>query len=264
MMADVTRASVVYGLLVATARLLYRVMGWRVEVVGGHLLPRTGPVVLVANHVSHVDPLYLAIAAARHGRRLSFLGKREVFQHPVLGPLGRWSDQIEVDRGGLAGDAVGAAVGVLRRGGAVCVFAEGTISPSFVPAPPRPGAARIAVEASVPLVPVALWGGQRIITKGRNAFYTRRVVQTVRFGAPIIAEGSEDPRQLTARAWQQVMHLVEASTAAYPQAPSGPEDRWWVPAHLGGTAPTVQEGHALLAREEEARRRRRQAELGSD
>lgn len=256
-----TRAAAVNGLLVATTRLLYRVMGWPVEVTDGHLLPVTGPVVLVANHVSHMDPLYLAVAAGRHGRRLSFLGKREVFQHPILGPLLRWSDQIEVDRGGLAGSAVPPAVAVLRRGGAVGVFAEGTISPSFVPAPPRPGASRIALEAGAPIVPVALWGGQRIITKGHNAFFTRGVLHTVRFGAPILPEEGEDSRHLTARAWSSVMLLVEEAAAAYPQAPSGPADRWWLPAHLGGTAPTISEGIEIVTREHEARRRRRSGEV---
>lgn len=255
-----SRGAVVYRGMAETARLLYLLMGWRVEVTDPHLLPATGPVVLVANHVSHIDPLHLALAALKRHRRLAFLAKRELFRHRLIGPLVRGSEQIEVDRGGDASSSIEPAVEVLRQGSAVCVFPEGTISPSFVPAPPRPGAARMALEAGVPLVPVALWGGQRILTKGHKATYTRGVVMTVRFGAPILPLGDEDPRHLTARVWREVMALVETSALSYPQRPAGPDDTWWVPAHHGGDAPTIAQALDLLRREDAERHRRRAAE----
>ena len=257
------RADVTYRGMAGTARALYRVMDWPVEVVGDHVIPLAGPFVVASNHVSHIDPLHLGVAVAARGRRLSYMAKRELFGHPAIGPLLRWSDQIEVDRGGTTRMALEGSRRVLEAGGAVAVFPEGTISPSFVPAPPRLGAARIALEAGCPVIPAAVWGGQRIVTKGRSDPRRRHVPMSVRFGTPILPEADEDERHLAARTWEVVMALTEASARAYPEAPGTEEERWWQPAHLGGSAPGIGEALRTAREEAAARRRRRAAELSA-
>lgn len=255
-----SRSRVVYHVVVWVARALYRIMGWRIQIEGGHLLPATGPVVVAANHVSHLDPLHLGLAITRLGRYVAFMAKRELFQHPIAGPLLRTTGHIEVDRGGEAARALQPAVAALRRGGVVAVFPEGTISTSFVPCPPRLGAARMALDADAPIVPVAVWGGQRVITKGRNNLRppfrkARGVVMTVTFGAPVIPHPGEDAGQLMARVWEAVGRLTEQAARRYADG-SPAEGAWWLPAHLGGSAPTVMESLQVRAAEAHARRER--------
>ncbi|CAN5347364.1 lysophospholipid acyltransferase family protein [soil metagenome] len=264
------RARVVTQLVVWVTRALYAVMGWRIDMRHGHLLPATGPVVVAAkvvaaNHVSHLDPLHLGVSIVGLRGDVAFMGKRELFRHPVTGPLLRAMRQIEVDRGGDASDALQPAVEALRDGRAIAVFPEGTITTSFVPSPPRLGAARMALAAGAPIVPAAVWGGQRVMTKGRSELRfpyrrTRGVVMTVTFGAPITPEVGEDPSHLMARVWAAVGHLSEQAARDYPHQPDGTDDRWWVPAHMGGTAPSPAEALQLRNEEAAARRERRAAE----
>lgn len=247
------------GVGVAT-RVLFRTFGWQLDVVDGHWVPRHGPALIVCNHVSHVDPLIVGLAAWRRGRRLQFLAKRELFTHPLTGPLLRGTGQIEVDRGGHAARSIGPAVEALRQGGAVLVFPEGTISRSFVPAVPRLGAARVALSAGQPVIPAATWGGQRVLTKDHRGRHLRRLRFSVAFGAPVAPLPGEDPGHLTARVWDRVSALVEGLARTHPQGPRGPHDDWWLPAHLGGSAPSVREALSMARAEAEARRRRRLAE----
>lgn len=246
----------------AVVRTWCAAMGWRTSVLGGEHLPATGPAVIAANHVSHLDAFLLAKAVLDVGRRrLHFLAKRELFTNPLLRPILRSAHQIEVDRGGDPSRALEPAVQVLRDGGLVAVFPEGTISTSFVPAAPRLGAARMALMADAPLIPATLWGGQRIVTKDRRHWWQRGVLLVTRFAAPLRPLAGEDPRHLTARLWDTVGGLVDEVSRSYPQGPRGPDDRWWLPAHLGGTAPSVADSLRRVQREAEQRRTRRSADL---
>ncbi|HUG85129.1 MAG TPA: hypothetical protein VMM13_11220, partial [Euzebya sp.] len=87
---------------------------------------------------------------------------------------------------------------------------------------------------------------------------------TVTFGAPIIPRPDEDAGQLMARAWEAVGHLTEHAARTYPYRPHGEADSWWVPVHLGGGAPTVQESLQIRAAEAASRRQRRETELSAD
>jgi 1-acyl-sn-glycerol-3-phosphate acyltransferase len=184
-----------------------------------------------------------------------FLAKQEIFDHPVAGPFMRGMKHIPVDRFGRPADALAAAVDALRAGELVGMFPEGTISRSFVPACGKNGAARMALASGAPLVPSAVWGSQRILTKGHPRNLQRGVPIIVMFGEPIPYEPGEDPTKVTDRLMARITELVDAAAAAYPDAPAGDSDRWWLPAHLGGTAPSVQEARALAAREAAERRR---------
>ncbi len=137
------------------------------------------------------------------------------------------------------------------------MFPEATISQSFTLKAFKSGAARLAQEAGVPLLPMALWGTQRMWTKGRPRQLGRhRFPITLRIGAPLTADPDEKPDTLTDRLRARVQELLETAQHAYPARPQGPKDSWWLPAHLGGTAPTPEEAAAASDRDPGRTRRR--------
>jgi 1-acyl-sn-glycerol-3-phosphate acyltransferase len=142
----------------------------------------------------------------------------------------------------------------------VGMFPEGTISRSFVPAAGKTGAARMAMGAGVPLIPGAVWGSQRILTKGRPKNWQRKVPISVYYGPPVDYAPDDDPAVVTKRLMDAIGELVERAAAEYPDRPAGPDDGWWQPAHLGGSAPTVEESVEMARREREERRARRRRE----
>jgi len=131
-----------------------------------HKLPRAGGVVVVANHISNVDPLALGQYLAFSGRWPRFLAKESLFRAPIVGSVVRACGQIPVQRNSAAAkDALAAAVAAVGRGEAVVVYPEGTITgdPGLWPMRGRTGAARIALQTGAPVVPVGQWGAQEIM-----------------------------------------------------------------------------------------------------
>jgi 1-acyl-sn-glycerol-3-phosphate acyltransferase len=250
----------VYTPIIRAVLTLYKVMGWPVEVRGAEHVPASGGGVLASNHIGYLDFTFIGYGARAQGRRVRFMAKKEVFDHPVAGPLMRGMKHVPVDRFGRAGDALRSAIEAMERGELIGMFPEGTISRSFVPSAAKSGAARMAMEAGVPLVPCAVWGSQRILTKGRPKNMQRGVAITIAFGEPIAYEADEDPAAVTERLMKSIEALVDDLQRSYPQEPAGPEDRWWLPAHLGGAAPTVAESEAMAAEERERRRAKRKAQ----
>lgn len=250
----------VYRPVIGLAIGLFRSMGWDMRVTGAEHIPRRGGAVLATNHVGYLDFTFVGYGARPRGRLVRFLAKKEIFDHPVAGPLMRGMKHVPVDRFGRARDALAASVEALRRGEVLGVFPEGTISRSFVPASGKSGAARMAMDAGVPLVPGAVWGSQRILTKGRPKNLQRGVVITVDFGPPIPYAPDEDAGAVSRRLMAAITDLAETAARRYPEKPANDGDRWWLPAHLGGSAPTVAEVTEIAAREASERRARRRAE----
>lgn len=244
-----------FSVVAATLKAWMRVMGWRMHVVGHEHLPASGPAILASNHVGYLDPVQIGWVVQRWGRRTPrFLTKLELFGHPLLGPVLRNLKQVPVDRARNPAGALPVAEERLAAGDWVVVFPEGTISTSFVPAEPRAGAARLAVATGAPLIPVALWGSHRLLTKHRPRNLRRDVVWSVHVGEPVACGAGEDAVAVTKRLWDDVRALVDRAQRTYPQQPAGPDDRWWLPRHLGGTAPSVEEA-ARQRRSEDGRRR---------
>lgn len=249
-----------YRSVVAATVAAFKAMRWQVDVRGADHVPADGPAVLAANHVGYLDFAFLGYGALPRKRLVRFLAKQEVFDHKLAGPLMRAMRHIPVDRFGRAVDAFPAAVEALRRGEIIGMFPEATISRSFVPRAGKTGAARMAMAAGAPLVPSAVWGSQRILTKGRPRNLQRGVAVSVRFGEPVAYDPDDDPTEVTKRLMERIDDLVEELWTLYPQQPGGEHDRWWVPAHLGGTAPTVADAEELAAQERAERRARRRDE----
>jgi 1-acyl-sn-glycerol-3-phosphate acyltransferase len=152
----------------------------------------------------------------------------------------RAMQHIPVDRKAGAA-AFDAAVRALKDGQVVGVFPEATISSSFTVKDLKAGAARMAVQAGVPILPAAVWGGHRIATKGHDVVLRRGVPVTVLIGEPIVAEPGEKAQSLLRRTRAAMEALLDEAQRTYPDQPAGEDDRWWLPAHLGGSAPTPEQ-----------------------
>lgn len=228
---------IVYPPVIAVAKTMFRVLDLRIQVDGAHHIPATGGAVLASNHVSYLDFIFCGLGAQPAKRLVRFMAKKSVFDHKVSGPLMRGMRHIPVDR--KAGTAAfHEADKALKNGEVVGVFPEATISESFTVKGLKSGAARLAQAAAVPLVPMAVWGPHRLWTKGRKKDLTKRHVPVlIKIGEPIPARADETTESITAVLHQRLAKLLDEAQAAYPEQPSGPEDRWWLPAHLGGTAP---------------------------
>lgn len=252
-------AETVYPPVIAAARALFRLLDVQITIRGAENLPERGGAVLAINHVGYLDFVFSGLVGARREPRrlVRFMAKEAVFRHKVAGPLMRGMKHIPVDRAAGAG-AYRAAVSALRAGELVGVFPEATISRSFELKEFKTGAARMASEAGVPLVPVVVWGSQRILTKGRPRNLQRHVPVSVTVGPPL-HPGAEaaDPVVATKELREAMTGILERAQVDYPEGPAGPDDRWWLPVRLGGTAPTPAEAAALDAAERAARRRPR-------
>lgn len=190
---------------------------WR----GQDKLPRSGGVVVVANHISNVDPIALGQFLAYSGRWPRYLAKASLFGVPVVGRVLRACGQIPVERGSVAaGDAVRAAVEAVRRGRAVVVYPEGTITadPDLWPMRGRTGAARIALETSAPVVPVGQWGAQDVM-HGKRIEFPRllpRKTFRLRAGDPVPLDdlrGRPLTAALLAEATERIMAAITALVA---------------------------------------------------
>ena len=226
-----------YPPVIGACKLMFRVLDLKIEIDGAQHIPKTGGAVLASNHVSYLDFIFCGLGAQPAGRLVRFMAKKEVFANRIAGPLMRGMRHISVDRG--AGTAAfRQAVTALRNGEVVGVFPEGTVSVSFTVAELKSGAARLARSARVPLIPMAVWGPHRLWTKGRPRTLTRRHVPVrILIGEPVTPGPGEGPDETTARLRARLVELVDKAQREYPDRPSGPDDTWWLPAHLGGSAP---------------------------
>jgi 1-acyl-sn-glycerol-3-phosphate acyltransferase len=248
----------VYSSIISAAKLAFRALGQRIEVTGLEHLPRTGGALLACNHVGYVDFIYGGVAPERIGRRVRFMAKRELFDHPVTGPIMRACGHIEVDRADGEASATRARE-LLSRGELVGIFPEATISRAMEIKELKTGAVRIAAAAGVPLIPVVLWGTQRMMTKDHDRDFARGKAISIRIGEPLPVTAA-DPVSETGVLRRSLQDLLAASIAAYPQHEPG---AWWLPASYGGAAPTLERAAELDA-EERRRRARRHAESSRD
>jgi 1-acyl-sn-glycerol-3-phosphate acyltransferase len=245
-----------YPPIIMAAKTGFRLLGQRIRIVGAHHVPRTGGVLLAYNHIGYVDFVYGGLAANPSGRRVRFMAKRELFDHGVTGPLMRSMHHIEVDRGeGLASFEL--AVDYLRSGEAVGIFPEATISRAMELKEFKTGAVRIAAAADVPLVPVVLWGTQRMKTKDHPRDFSRGKTITISVGAPL-RPSAVDPEADTAELHRVMSLMLDEAIRSYP-AGEQPPGSWWVPKRYGGGAPSLVEAAGMDAEEKAQRAARREA-----
>ena len=248
-----------YTPVIALARTVFRLLGLRFTVTGVENVPRTGGAVMAINHIGYLDFTFAGLAAAPAGRLVRFMAKKEVFDHRVSGPLMRGMRHIPVDRLGAPAESYAAAVAALRAGEIVGVFPEATISQSYELKDFKTGAVRMARDAGVPLLPCVIWGSQRVYTKGRPKDLTRGTPIRIVVGEPFSPDPSADPATVTEELKRRMQGLLDEAQATYPGGPRSPDDTWWLPPRLGGTAPTLEQARALVAAQDAERAARRQA-----
>ncbi|MET0782927.1 MAG: lysophospholipid acyltransferase family protein [Leifsonia flava] len=233
----------IYNAAIAAGRGLFGFWGLKRHVTGIENLPRDGGAVIAITHFGYLDfALTEWVAWLSTHRRVRFMAKKSVFQKPVVGWLMRGMRHISVDM--QAGAAAYAnAVSALRNGELIGVFPEAGVSASFLVREFKTGAVRLAAEAGVPIIPVAVWGGHRLMTKRRKVKFFERfgVPVSFSFGAPITAHADDDPRVATEQLRTVMQRMVDELQTSYPVSGAG---QWWQPQHLGGTAPTVAEAQA--------------------
>ena len=243
-----------YPPIILSAKVLFRALGLKFQMSGTENIPRTGGALLAFNHVSYIDFVLGGFAAQPSGRLVRFMAKREVFDHPVGGPVMRSMHHISVDRADGAA-SLEEARRYLEDGEVVGIFPEATISRSFEVKDLKTGAARIAAEAGVPLVPVVLWGTQRLMTKDHPRDFSRGKTIGIRVGEPLHPDGA-DPVADTAELRKRLETLLDEAIDAYPDEEQ-PPGSWWLPASRGGSAPTPERAAEMDAEEKAARAARK-------
>ncbi len=138
----------------------------RFDIAGVEHVPSRGPVLLASNHRSYFDVAALALVARGIGRPVRFLGKKEIFDAPVVGMIARAIGGIAVDRGSGSGQPLRAAESALRAGEVVIVLPQGTIPRGYDFFDPvlhgKTGTARLAASTGATVVPVGLWGTEKV------------------------------------------------------------------------------------------------------
>jgi 1-acyl-sn-glycerol-3-phosphate acyltransferase len=151
---------------------------WRLE--GLEKIPAQGPLIVVGNHLSYIDPFAHGYFVVKAGRRPRFLAKRELFDAPLVGTVLRGARQISVERGTGDRSALEDARRAVELGEVVVIYPEGTTTTTnedFSPGRGKTGAVRLAVATGTPILPVATWGGQFV--------WRRSGRQSLAFGRPI-------------------------------------------------------------------------------
>ena len=177
-------------------------------------LPKSGGLVLVANHISHLDPLTYAHFVYDNGRLPRYLAKAEIMDLPVLRIILKSAGQIPVYRQSrTASEAFRAAVAAVEKGECVEGYPEGTITrdPTLWPMVGKTGAARIALSTGRPVIPTAQWGAQQILAPfaKKASLFPRKTIH-VRVGDPVDLDDLRE-QQLTPKVLREATDRIMAA-----------------------------------------------------
>ncbi|HHY27876.1 MAG TPA: 1-acyl-sn-glycerol-3-phosphate acyltransferase [Desulfitobacterium dehalogenans] len=181
-------------------RLQFRVMGWKVH--GIENFPKSGPVIMVSNHVSNWDPV---VAACSVTRDVSFMAKEELFANPLLGGVFHRLGAFPVKRGQGDTSAIRNSLKVLKEGKVLGIFPEGTRSKTGEMQKGFPGMILLMEKSQAPIVPVRVNGTQSLLTRGWGHL-------EVIIGEPITSEQLKAPEGVeNRREWaaEQIMKAIE-------------------------------------------------------
>jgi len=240
----------VYPPVIGFAKTSFKVLDLKFQLTGTENVPRTGGAVIALNHISYVDFVLGGFGTLPSKRLTRFMAKEVLFSNRYSGPLMRGMHHIPVDRAAGAA-SYQRAIRYLTAGEVVGVFPEATISRSFELKEFKSGTVRMAAQAAVPVIPMILWGTQRMLTKDHPRDFSRHRTIAITVGAPITVTPDDDPAEATAHLRSTMAGMLDRTIRAYPEQPAG---AWWLPASYGGSAPTPDEAERL-DQEELARRR---------
>jgi putative phosphoserine phosphatase/1-acylglycerol-3-phosphate O-acyltransferase len=198
----------------------------RFDISGVEHIPEQGAAIVVGNHRSYFDPLAMAITLSKRGRPVRFLGKKEVFDAPIVGPVAKAMGGIRVERGTGSDEPLAAAALALEAGELVAMMPQGTIprGPAFFDPvlKGRWGAARLAAMTEAPVVPIGLWGTERVWPRSErlpNLLALRNPPTiTIRVGPPVEGLTGESPDADTVTIMAAIADLLppEAGEARTP------------------------------------------------
>lgn len=212
-----------WSLGVLTLGTAFRV-AFRVRFTGGENIPPAGPAILAANHVSVLDPIAIALGPSYRGRTVRFLAATEAYRLPIVGWGLRKIRQIPIRRGARDLAALDQVASVIRRGALAGIFPEGRVSADGRLQRGRRGAARIALVAGVPVIPVAVWGTQ--VRWPRSGLGLRRPLRprvAVVFGRPIPAAGDPMDGDAVAELTDRIMSAIRSLLPVAQQHGDGAE-----------------------------------------
>ena len=202
----------------------------RFEFVGLENIPEAGGAIIAANHRSYFDVVAMGLVVARAGRPLRFLGKKEVFDAPVVGQLARAMGGIRVDRGSdTAGDSLADATRAIQAGELVGIMPQGTIprgAEFFDPVlKGKTGTARLAAATRAPVIPVGVWGTEKVWPRSSRVpnllNVTNPPLVTVTVGRPV-ALAHDDVRADTETLMSAIVDLLPGE-AREPHVPTDEE-----------------------------------------
>lgn len=176
------------------------------DVVDAQRVPTHGPCIVVANHRSFMDSIFLALVV---DRPLTFMAKAEYWDNPRTAWLFRGTGQIPVRRGSLKGakDALDAAKDVLHDGGVIALYPEGTRSRTGVLQAGALGAARLAVATGAPILPVGLIGTEQVQAPDQRLPRLGKRVG-LRFGDLLFADRESNRRAAMVGLTDDAMHAI--------------------------------------------------------
>ncbi len=217
--------------------------GTTISYEGLENIPERGGALIAVNHTSYLDWAPASLAALQRKRRLRFMIKAEMADVRAVNYVIKHAQLIPVDR--AAGrDAYAVAVQRLRQGELVGVHPEATISRSYELRHFKTGAARMALEAQVPIIPMIVWGAHRIWPKDHpRKLFRNKVPITAAAGRPLPPDG--DTERLNAELRRAMNALLYRVQEEYPH----PAGEYWVPRRLGGGAPSPDDSRALWVAE---------------
>lgn len=217
------------NILVPLLRLFFR---WKF--IGLEKIPRRGPAIVAANHISYFDPLCHALGIDAAGRRPRFFAKAELWRKRSLRFVLSHAGQIPVERGTGESGPIEAAEAALARGEIVVIYPEATITRNddLTPMQGKTGVARVALAAGAPVIPIAVWGSQWVSPKGRKRRLRWRQLVMLNAGDPMTFPGEQgrgdDPtvrREVTDRIVAELDRLVRELHKLHPEGPEVPEPK---------------------------------------
>jgi putative phosphoserine phosphatase/1-acylglycerol-3-phosphate O-acyltransferase len=212
----------------------------RIHLEGTEHIPAEGPAIICGNHRSYFDPLAVGYAIAQRGRPVRFLGKKEVFDAPIVGDVARALGGIRVDRGTGSDEPLKEAAAALDAGELVAIMPQGTIPRGRAFFDPvlkgRWGAARLAAMTRAPVIPLGLWGTEKVWPRNARLPNVTNVLHPpevlVRVGEPVEL-GYQDLDADTERIMSAIVDLLP---------PEARQRREPTPEELASTLPPGYQG----------------------
>ncbi len=187
----------------------------KLDIDGTENIPSDGPGIICGNHRSYYDPLAVGFALAREGRPVRFLGKKEVFDAPIVGDMARAMGGIRVERGTGSDEPLKEAAAALEAGELVAIMPEGTIPRGLAFFDPelkgRWGAARLAAMTKAPVIPMGIWGTEKVWPRNAKLPNFLNVTSPpavrIRVGPPVELT-YDDPDEDTRRIMAAIVDLL--------------------------------------------------------